>query len=560
MTTQSIHDPEGGFRIWHKREIYTGPTGDGINVPNIDDVVVEFIDNTMVQYRVTDVNLGNFLSTLVPLDQVKDNSLPPSAIALGVGPGTANQMARAYLDKRSVPYSLAVDGRHYVYGSHHTHAKIFAGTDLSPTGRVISAVYDGSGDYVGEDVPLEVVATAALNNNVAVKVLPPCKTSANLVDNEVLTIVYYDTVGNITAKEQVLVENTSFIRRATDGVKTVVGVGLVTPFLSMLNAKTIVYPRNITLQPENLTGVVYYDDGTELPLPVDGERFSVTGLDAYDSTVVGMSYPLVLKYELSINEQAYGGVGGASHVSETFTLTTAEANRAYEVRLFVYPKWVSDSQGYRLTWYLYDASRSIGVDVSSLVELTSDSAALSPKAYGVKQTLKAKINLANVAGNYNSFVHVQEVDVRLMAPGTFRQNLSTPPNWYVTPVAGHTPLCGGGVFGTFVVVAGSTKTFELKGNFSSFDDWKEAYYENALPLVITPSEEAAPDPTHFVLVINGAEFSYPITSWNQPLTISASCSNNDTIYVRFQYAGQQMLELAAAGMPLYQKNSDGSYV
>lgn len=560
MTTQAIRNPEGLFQVWHKKSIYTGPTGTGQFVPNVDDMVVHYEQNVAIWERVADVNIGNMLATLVPLAPVPNNSLSLATISLGVGPGAANQGAIAYIDKRVVPYNLAVDGRIYVYGSQHAYAKIYAGTDLSPTGRVISAVYDGSGNYVGENVPLETVASAALANNVAVKAIPPCKTSANLLDGEVLTIVYFDTLDNVTAKQQVLVDNTAYVRRAAAGAKTVVGIGLTAPFLSLTNSKTIVYPRNLTLQPENLTGVVFYSDGTELRLPVDGERFSVTGLDAYDSGVVGMSYPLVLKYELAVNEQAYGGVGGASHVSETYTLTTAAANRDYEIRLFVYPKWVSEAQGYRLTWWLYDASRTMGIDVSNLVEFTSDSAVFNPKAYGVKQTLKAKINLALVAGNYNSFTHVQEVDVRLMGVGTFRQDLSTPPNWFVSPVAGRTPLCGAGVFATFVVVSGSTKTFKLSGNYATLPAWLEAYYSNAQPLVNLPNESAAPVPTHFTLVVNGAEFQYPVSAWNQALTISANCANNDTVYIRFQYSGQQMLELAAVGMPLYQKNDDGSYV
>jgi hypothetical protein len=559
-TIQPIYDPEGLFRIWHKREIYTGPQGTGQFVPKVDDLVVEIIDNVKVEYRVADLDIGNYLSTLVAIAPQADNSLGPSDIALGVGPGVPNQSYRIYIDKRTVPYSLAVDARLQVYGSGATYAKVFAGTDLSVAGRVISAVYDNGGNFMSENVSLELVATDALNNNTAVKVVAPCKTSANLVDGEVVTVVFYNSSDNVIAKQQLVVANTAFVRRSIAGAKTVVGLSLINPFLSTLNGTTLVYPRNLRPEAANFTGVVNYSDGTQLNLPVDGEKFSITGLDAYDTAVDGVSFPIVVKYELDVNEQAYGSVSGQDHVSATFTIITAAPNRDYEVRLFAYPKWLDEVHGYALTWWLYDASRTLGQDVSSLVDLAQDSAAFNPLGYGSKQTLKARINLSAVAGNYNDYTYVQEVDIKLMSPGTFRQDLSTPPNWYVTPVSGHTPMCGGGVFSTFQIISGLAKTFTVKGNYSVLGDWLAAYYTNMQPLVQSPDEPTAPVPTHFTLVINGATFQYPISQWNQNLSLSVACSNNDTIYISFQYAGQQMLELGAVGMPLYQRNGDGSYV
>lgn len=403
------------------------------------------------------------------------------------------------------------------------------------------------------------VANDAYNNNQAIKTVMPAKTSANLLDDEVVTAVFYSISGNVVDKQQLLVSNTAFIRSLNANAKTVVGVGIQSPFLSSTNAKNIVYPRNIALTAENLTGVVYYSDGSEMALPVDGVRFSVSGLDAYDSTSVGVTYPLVATYELSNNEQAYGGVGGVRSVSENYTVTTANPNLDYEVRLFAYPKWIDNTAGYRLTWWIYDASRSVAQDVSELVDLASDSAAFAPKVYGIKQTLKARIDLSQINGNYESYIHVQTVDVKLQAPGTFRQNLSTPPNWFVTPISGQTPLFGQGVFATYTIVSGNAKTMSVKGGFTTLNDWLQAYYWNMLPITLEPSELVAPTPTHFVLVVNGHEFSYPISAWNTVLSITAPAANNDTVYVRFQYAGQNLLELGCAGMPLYQLNANGSY-
>jgi hypothetical protein len=555
-----VFDPQGLNHIWKKSEIYTGPTGTGIYVPKIDDLVYHFDDNVLIWERVSDLNIGNYLATLVPIAPQGDNILTPGEIALGAGPGTPMQTLRMFINTRTIPYSAALDSRYQVYGSAVVSCKVFAGTNVSEGGRVISAVYDNGGNYIGEDVPMELVASDAYNNNNAIKVVQPFKTSDNLTDGEVVTAVFYDSLSNVVGMQQFVVKSVAFVRQLGAGIKTVSGVGLLTPFLSTLNSKQIVYPRNLPLQAENLTGVVYYTDGSELHLSVDGDRFSVTGLDAYDATTEGISFPLVVKYELGVNEQAYSNVGGVDHVSEIFTVTTDVVNRQYETRLYVFPKWLDVTRGYTLTWWLYDASRSLAKDVTSIVDLAVDSAPFNPLAYGIKQTLKAKFNMADVAGNYEQFIVTQDVDVKLMATGTFRQDLSTPPNWFTSPISGHSPMFGGGVFAAFTVVSGLTKNFTVKGNISQLTDWLTAYFTNSQPLVLSPGETVPPTPTHFTISINGAEFQYPIDQWNQTLVISANCSNNDTLYVRFQYAGQQMLELGIAGMPLYQRNDDGSYV
>lgn len=545
--------------VWHKSEIYTGPTGTGQYVPRVEDLVYELINGVVVWYSVSDLNIESYISTLVPAQPIPNGTLTEDDVALGISPAALPQIYFAYIDKSVVPYNLAIDGRFPIYGSDIVSCKIFAGTDTTAAGRVISAVYDSGGDFVGENAQMELVANDTYNNNIGVKTMAPCKTSANLADGERVTAVFYYTNGTVAGKQQFLVENTRYIRRAGASVRTVTGIKLQSPWLSTINAKTIVFPHNLTLEPENLTGVVVYNDGQEVPMPVDGEKFIVEGLDAYDAQATGISFPLVLKYMLSSNEQAYGGVGGEEHISEEYTLVTAGPNFDYEVRLFPFPRWVSALVGYRLSWWLLDGSRSVAQDVTNLVAFAAGSAAFNGINYGVKQTIRVIINMAQVSGNYNSYNHLQEVDIRLLAPGTHRQNLALPPNWLITPTAGSNPMFGQGVFATFLPGVGSLKTFQLKGNFTTLNDWLQAYYYNSLPLVLSPGEDEAPEPTGFTLVINGAEFPFELESWNQPLSLSATCNSNDTVYVRFQYAGQQLLELGVAGMPLYQVNENGSY-
>ena len=553
-TIAPVYNPNGLWQVWNFNDIYTGPAGTGQYVPKVGDQVNQIVGNVITAYVVESVSLGSLLSTLTPA------AVPTSAgassltdVLFGDNPSTY----AVYIDKSVVPYALNVDARLIVKGSMITACKIFEGTDLSVAGNVISATYDTSGNYVGENVGLSLVASDAYNSNIAIKVVNACNTSANLLDGELVTAVFYNLSGNVVSKEQLQVYNTGFVRSLNTAAKTVIGIGLISPFLSSTNSNVINYPLNLQMNVANLTGVVYYSDGTSASMAVDGVKFSVSGLSAYSSTSVNQSYSLVATYVLQANESAYGiNNVNVPHFSKAYTLITTAANLNYQTQLFAYPVWTGTT--YTLEWFLYDMARSLSVDVTNLVTVTT---AFNGALYGTKQTVAASVNLGLVNPVYGTFNYTQSIDVLLEAPGTFRQNSATPPNWFVTPISGSTPLFGAGCFATYLVNSPTNSSVNLMGIYSTEATWLAAYYYATLPMVIANLETVPPVPTHFNLVLNGSSTTFPISSWNSIITLSQVIAANSTLYIEFiERTTTVDLQLAVAGVPFYQINSSGVYL
>jgi hypothetical protein len=205
------------------------------------------------------------------------------------------------------PHVLAVDIRLKVAGTMASYAKIFKGSDLTESGNVISRVYDSNGNFISENIPLELVAIDS-HNNYSIKTIKVCHTNEHLLDGEIVTAVIYGDNGHVVSKRQLLVENTSFIRSVDASAKYISHISVESAFISPTFDHIIEFPLNIPLNALNLMGVVHYSDGSTLKLPVDGSKFRMFGLEQYVSSIVGQTVDLVLSYALAPNEIAYTGV------------------------------------------------------------------------------------------------------------------------------------------------------------------------------------------------------------------------------------------------------------
>lgn len=558
-----LYQPSAPWSIWNYSQIYTGPNGTGQFVPKVGDQVNRIVGNVITQYVVSSVAAGSLLSTLVeaaPADS--STGLNTTDALLGLDGSTQSDTFRIYIDRSVSPYRLAVDARLVVAGSLVTSAKIFAGSDLSDNARVVSATYDNAGQYLSENVGLELVASQAYANNTAIKVVKVCHTSAELVDGELVTVVFYDAVGFVVSKKLLLVENTGFIRSTDASSRAVVGISLTSPFQSPTDPSTINYPVNLALTEDNLTGVVLYNDGTRVDMAVDGTRFSVAGLDSYLATAVGRTYSLVLKYQLQPGEVAYGVQNvNTDHVSEVYNLVTSAPNLNYQVRLFAYPAWASNALGYTLRWFLYDANRSRVVDVTGYVQFAPGSEVYSPTAYGRRQNISMSLDLKYANPSYGTYVYTQTVDVLLEAPGTFRQNGATPPNWYVSAIGGDLPQYGKGVYAIYYRTPAGNNQVKIKGIYTTFADWLQAYYTNSKPMRVGSVETAAPTPTHFTVRAGGIQTAYTIDNWDKTLVLAQPLTNNSTLFLEFFVRTNDLdLQLSIAGMPLYATGATGAYI
>lgn len=543
-----VYDPEGTWRIWALHDIYLGQEASKKYVPKVKDYVVDVDINDW--YWVIEVDPTTLIARLGKLQQAKNDTLSEYDRLLGVGPGTQSDTYRVYIDKSVNPHTLAVDARLTVNGTMTRTCKIFKGSELSGSDKVISAVYDQAGTLLGQAIPLELVSMPN-HQNYSTKTVPTCYTTEDLKDGEMVTAVFYSDEGHVVSKRQLLVENTAFIRAQNYGVKYITGISLESPFLSKTDLNLIQYPLNVPLSGLNLIGVVSYSDGSQLRMPVDNTKFSIFGFDGYVATIIGQKFSLVLKYTLSADEVVYGSyVGDGRFITETYKATTIKPDGAFTIKLFCYPEWINSTQGYRIKWYMYNLDRSVSYDVTPHVRINANTYAFNPIAYGTLQNISVSVNLKDVNGAYADYIHVQSVGIILMAPGTDRTR-----NWLVgwNPGQEQSTFYGPGIHCTSTIINQNLSHVNIGAWANSKEEWLNRIFYNTQPLYDTARELKAPEPDYFVLDVNGFELEFPISQWNSTLVLNTTIQDSDTLMVKFiKRTPDNDLQLCASGLPTYQ--------
>jgi hypothetical protein len=524
------YDASGLWRIWNYNDLYTGPTGTGQYVPKPNDEVHQIIGNKIYRYLVTSVDPITSLSTLIAVDETASLS---SYNAQDVLFGSNSDNFIVFIDTSVTPYRLCIDPKAMVSGSGFQYCKVFKGTDTTTSGTLVSQWYDASNQYVNENIPLELVASDKINNT-AIKVAQQAWTTETLADGELLTAVYYtndETVGKIY---RLTVMNSGFVLSANAYAKAVVGISLECSFTSSYDDRVINFPVNVPLTALNLIGVVSFSDGSVRRYGVDGNLFSIDGLQAFAPTTVGQTRELILKYRLQAGEVAFGNTNGANdHFSEEYRLVVVAKENSYAVQLYPYPVWDPTLGAYKLAWFLYTLDRSMKYDVTNLVQINPSVALFNPTGYGIKQTLLVGLNLKDVDASYNSFNHIQYVDILLNTAPNALPAVGANNVWQVSATAGTLPMYGNGVYAVFNQTQPNSFNVKVNGDFSVFEDWLKAFYYNAQPQVDRTVEVSAPMPTHFKITLNGIDTTLPINQWNATIVLSQAMANKDTMYIKF---------------------------
>lgn len=535
-----VFDPNGRWCWWSIEEIFRGGIAERRFVPKIRDYVID--PTTYTTYIVDDLDMITLIPTLREIRPANMSfSLAQSDVLFGVGPGTDSDTYRVYIDDSVLPHILAVDVRLRVGGSMTSYAKIFKGATLDGTGRVISKTYDSTGQFVSENVRLELAAIDSHENH-TIKTVDVCHCTEQLVDGEVVTVVFYSDNGHVVSKRQLLVENTSFIRGVNNSLKYITHISLSSPFMSASTDKLIEYPLNVPMNALNLMGTVHYSNGETLTLPVDGSKFRMFGIEQYVSTIIGQEMDLVLSYALSPNETAYAGVGSQSgYITEAYDLITVNPNNSYTVKLFGYPFWIDSTVGYQMRWWMFNLDRNLFFDVTNNVSFSQNTGPYDPKGYGYMQRKAVTVNLRDVSGAFKPFVHTQTVEIVLNG-----EPMTDTTAWTVSHESNVSrPSYGLNVYAKFR----SSTTINISSGIPTLVDWKTRVYKETFPLVNPNTEVTALEPTHFVVTYNGNSVEYPISAWNADLTVSTPVVAYKTITVRFiKRAASGDLQLAMSAM------------
>lgn len=544
-TIVPIKDQQRLFTVWNIIDIYTG-TGKGQYVPNVNDAVWDWEQGL---FKVIGVDYSTGLSTLQKYKAPKDaSSLSDEDILLGAGPGAVSESYRAFLDTSVMPHTLALDSRLHVYGTTNSYVKIFKGTDIGSNGEVISAFYDQQGTLLGENIPLELVA---MNNaeNLAIKTPMVGYTKQKLSDGEVVTAVVYDDAGQQRSVALLLIKNSAFVRTTDASKKYITSVSLESPFLSASNPKLMEVPINLPLEGINMQGVINYSDGSKRRLNIDGTRFSLYGLDNYVATILGQNIPIVLSYKMASDEFAYGITTGENRkLTERYAVSTIKADGAYSVKLYVYPVWIDELNGYRLEYFLYNLDREKIYYATPYVSLGSNSKAFDPLSYGVNQEITVAVDLSKVDGRFSAFRHVQTFSIALLGPGN-----ETRDNWSIQFSSGQNPPYGLGLKAAMTFVNVNYWKVDISCGFKSQEEWLRNVFYNTQPLFDPDAEVEAPAPNFFRMVFGSRKLEFAISQWSAESVVANDLKEGEVLFLEFFKRTQDTdLELGCSGLVVHQ--------
>lgn len=546
-----VYNPEGRFQVWALNELWFGKEGTKRYVPNVDDRVI----NTESEewFRVVSIHPVTLIPTLAKLNTTPDDGgVKEKDLLIGVGPGTISDTFRCYIDKSVQPYTLAVDGRCITHHSDSRYYQIVKGNELDGSLKIISSLYDQSGNYLGTDIPLE-LANMRDHTNHATWTFTPCTTHEELVDNEVVYCRVFSDNGGLRSKFPLLVENTAYIRLTDTATKYVTHISLDTMWLSTSDPHVVEYPLNVPLRGLNLFGIVHYNDGSTKRMPVDGTKFEVFGFENFVATVVGERTPFKLKYNLSRDEIHYGSTVNKEHfMMENYTAITTKENGSFTVKLFAYPQWIDEINGYRLEFWMLNLDRKTFDKVTPYVFFNTNAQPFNPKLYGINQQISVSIDISKVNPSYKKWIHVQVLDVVLNRHATDK---STSP-WTIGYERAQNPPFGKDNWAEVTYIDANLKHVSIKCNETNFDKWLERMYYNTKPLFSDIRESKPPKPNMFAIHIKDKSFEFNIEQWNYPLSVSTLIGTEETIYVRFFKRTPDIdLQLAIAGLPVIMLNT-----
>jgi len=521
-----IYEPNGRWTIFALAQMWTGNEGEGRYVPKVNDYVINYDTNEC--WRVAALNPTTLVPTLVKIKPISGSEPSEIDMLLGVGPGPQSQSMRAYLNDRVNPHTLTVDQKLSYKSSDIRHVKIYRGSQLDGTFRVVGLMYDQSGQLLGDEIQVKLAEKE--NGEVhAVWFIPSAFTREAMPNGEPLTIIAYGDNGIVVARDVVLVENTGYLPAQTQDTEYITDITLESPWLSTSDPTLIQFPMNVPYNSLNMIGVVHYNGGRTRRLPVDGTRFRMDGFTGYMSSQSGQQIDLVLQYALSSDEAAVNSSLGPNFVkSKSFRALTTKAEGQYTPKLYPVPKWIDAVNGYRLEWWCLNLDRNLFQNVTPYVRFNTNSPAFNPTGYGILQRLNVQINAKDINAGFKSVLHAQTVEVALLAQGTEETT-----NWTIGFNPNQNPHYGVNIAAISTLLEVDLWKVKIDQGKVTLDAWLDAVYWPTKPLYNPQKETAAPLPDWFALVVNGFETAFPISQWKSDLTVNRGVVHGDTILVKF---------------------------
>jgi len=504
--------------------LYTDVNKPGRDVPNPDDLIIDYVNNSM--WRCVSTDYTNYTYEMINFNPVAEFNL--DAEIGGCAPSESDTF-RVYINSKLHPTSLLVDARLRFTGSANNSIRIFKGTDLSDAGTIISGYFTND-KLQSTFIPLEL---ASITGNKTVKQAVAGICTGDVEDGELVTIVVYNNDGGVTCKARCYIVDTNVVLASESPSRQILDVKLKSAFISKSDSDLLLLPVNLPLDDIFLQAEIIYTDGSEV-ITVDGSRATLHGLrnsgshdTYYISSNIGQTLPLTLSYRMSSNELYLGDNVVDSVINKSLAASTLEVDGSYSVKLFVVPRWISVTEGYRLEYYLYSLERGNVFYATPYVEISSNSAKFDPTLYGVKQRLVVKVDLSEVNAIYSAHIHPQSFHLTLLDAGN--DNVDN----FLIGYANDQPSYGTDARAIYEYSNTTYWKLDISCGASSKAEWLALLFYTIYPLYDIRTEDAVPEPTHVDVVLDSKTYTISVDNWMNSFNITDELDEGDVVMLRW---------------------------
>lgn len=507
--TDILDLPLGKFQTWHMKDVYLGPssTNPGRSVPTVDDLVFQYNPDKI--WKVVAVDDSGVTPSYVPtLELFNLVSSETSAFDDDIDVYQPSNQERIFLDTSVTPYELQIDDRYIVTGSEVDYYKLFRGTDITPSGEIISQVYNGSGTLIGENGGLELVDPA----NPSRKRTIPVKTGTTMDTGELVSAVFYTQAGVKIGVHRFIVVNSTAIRAIESNQISIVDIELVTTLLDSVETDLVLVPPNVTVTGGDFQARLTRSDGSTSLISVDGVKCKLLGLNHFNTSTSGITNDITLVYYPGPTESVINATNSALiHIASNYRIRTDGSGPAFGFKIFAVPKFNQGTGLYEIDYYLNNLKHEIMIklDPADIIVVKTNGSQPDYSQSNAWQTLVLTVVIEDVIPvGYTGFTHIQTLTIKL---GPVSLGLNS--YWLdykndLSSVYGPTTL--------FTFNNGGLHPMSLKSGTIDVTDWLELLYYPLQPIWDTDLSLVPEEPTHFKLVYANTETAHMsvATEWD----------------------------------------------
>lgn len=491
-------------RWWALEDIHIGPNT-GKHIARVRDRV-ENID-TGEKYKVIDVDQVTGIAMLELIDDTDCN--------------TTRMM---YVDTNTTPPSITVDGTFTVTGDVGYAVAYY----LNNTGNSISEVYDHAGDFDTDRIPVRRVNSNS-HEPLAVYNIDRWHSSESVINGTLITLKVYDIYDNVISSTNFLVSDVSPLNDAAHTAKTIRSVALLTPFMD--DGDVIRRPITVTVSDLNLVVQVTYEDGETALFGTDHDRVQIAGLDIVGLNNTSLTHDIMVVFK-TMGDPVHGPLDTNGIITVPYHIINYIPAKEFGHSLQLYPIYVNNAEGYRMSGALTLADRSMIMDVTPHLSYLTP---LDGTEMGTLQEVECVLDLRYIHTLPEEHTLTKTVWITLNNNGG---EVEAP--WVVSGPFKHIkPYSISNAVGTSYV----TLTNDVVG-------WWDEYYPLTEPMMLSGIEVEPPIATHIIvhdtlagdIELHKSEIDTTI-AFNELLI-------NDVIHITFiQKLGSQQIKLSH--LPIY---------